>query len=34
NGITIDSPCSGESGPAHCLLKDPDGNIIMFDQHQ
>ena len=34
NGITIDSRCTGESGSAHCLLKDPDGNVIMFDQHQ
>jgi hypothetical protein len=33
NGIKMDSACSGDSGPTHCLLKDPDGNIIMFDQH-
>ncbi len=32
--IAIDSPTKGESGPAHCILKDPDGNVIMFDQHQ
>lgn len=24
---------NGDSGPAHCILKDPDGNTIMFDQH-
>lgn len=32
-GIAIDSPTSGDSGPTHCILKDPDGNVIMFDQH-
>lgn len=21
------------SGPAHILLEDPDGNVVMFDQH-
>ncbi|GAA6184778.1 VOC family protein [Aliiglaciecola sp. 2_MG-2023] len=34
NGYPIDSETQGESGPAHCILKDPDGNVIMFDQHQ
>ena len=33
NDIAIDTPTSGESGPAHFILKDPDGNVIMFDQH-
>jgi predicted lactoylglutathione lyase len=33
NNITIESPTSGTSGPTHCILKDPDGNTIMFDQH-
>ncbi|WP_340678228.1 VOC family protein [Paraglaciecola sp.] len=33
NNITIDSPTSGTSGPTHCILNDPDGNTIMFDQH-
>jgi predicted lactoylglutathione lyase len=33
NGVTTDTACSGESGPTHCLLKDPDGNVLMFDQH-
>ncbi len=33
NQIAIDTPTTGESGPAHCILKDPDGNVIMFDQH-
>ena len=32
NDITIDTPTLGDSGPAHCVLQDPDGNIIMFDQ--
>ena len=32
NNIIIDSPTQGSSGPTHCMLKDPDGNIIMFDQ--
>jgi len=21
------------TGPAHCVFSDPDGNVIMFDQH-
>lgn len=33
NGITIDTSTQGTSGPTHCILKDPDGNTIMFDQH-
>ena len=33
NNIAIETPTQGESGPAHCVLKDPDGNTIMFDQH-
>ena len=33
NGGAVDTPCKGDSGPTHCLLKDPDGNVIMFDQH-
>ncbi len=24
----------GTDGPAHCLLLDPDGNTVMFDQHE
>jgi catechol 2,3-dioxygenase-like lactoylglutathione lyase family enzyme len=31
--ITIDTPTQGSSGPTHFLLKDPDGNTVMFDQH-
>ena len=33
NNVNIDTPTSGDSGPAHFILKDPDGNVIMFDQH-
>ena len=33
NNVTIDTPTKGDSGPAHFILKDPDGNVIMFDQH-
>lgn len=32
-GHAIDVEAEGEAGPAHCILKDPDGNVIMFDQH-
>lgn len=32
-GITIASPSSGESGPTHFIVHDPDGNPLMFDQH-
>ncbi|MGJ8680052.1 VOC family protein [Paraglaciecola sp.] len=32
NGISIDTPTQGDKGPTHCVLKDPDGNTIMFDQ--
>ncbi|MFT4940672.1 MAG: putative lactoylglutathione lyase [Paraglaciecola sp.] len=33
NGLAVDTTCKGNSGPAHCVLKDPDGNVIMFDQY-
>ncbi|GGW97079.1 VOC family protein [Alteromonas halophila] len=32
NDIEIETPVKGDSGPGHCVLKDPDGNLIMFDQ--
>ena len=32
-GVDIDKPTEGDSGPAHFVFKDPDGNVIMFDQH-
>lgn len=35
NDVTIDTQADGStSGPAHIILKDPDGNVIMFDQHR
>ena len=33
NNIKMTTPTQGDSGPTHCVLKDPDGNTIMFDQH-
>ena len=30
--IAIDSPTKGDAGPTNFVLKDPDGNSIMFDQ--
>jgi predicted lactoylglutathione lyase len=30
--IAITTATTGDSGPTHCVLKDPDGNTIMFDQ--
>ena len=32
NGVSIDVPVKGNSGPGHLIVKDPDGNAIMFDQ--
>ncbi|WP_395340889.1 VOC family protein [Ningiella sp. W23] len=32
-GVAIETKTKGESGPTHFVLKDPDGNTIMFDQH-
>ena len=32
SGIAIDIATQCESGPTHCVVKDPDGNTIMFDQ--
>jgi predicted lactoylglutathione lyase len=34
NGVDITTSTTGDSGPTHCILSDPDGNVIMFDQHQ
>lgn len=33
-GIAIETPTKGDSGPTHFILKDPDGNVIMCDQHE
>ncbi|MEZ4450141.1 MAG: VOC family protein [Nannocystaceae bacterium] len=32
-GIPIVTPAAEGSGPTHLLLADPDGNVILFDQH-
>jgi len=32
-GVEPVTPTEGESGPTHCVINDPDGNVIMFDQH-
>lgn len=32
HGVDIITPVKGESGPGHCIFKDPDGNTIMLDQ--
>ena len=34
-GMEIQTTADPDStGPAHIILKDPDGNVIMFDQHR
>ncbi len=33
DGVTLDKEAMGESGPAHIMLRDPDGNVIMLDQY-
>ncbi len=32
-GLEVDTRADDGDGPAHLVLRDPDGNIIMFDQH-
>ena len=32
-GVELIQEAEGESGPAHITLVDPDGNPILFDQH-
>ncbi len=32
-GYTIDKPSEGTEGPAHFSLRDPDGNMVLIDQH-
>lgn len=35
SGLKLDSQADeNSSGPAHLILKDPDGNLIMLDQHR
>jgi len=31
-GLTFDKEPEGKSGPAHAVLTDPDGNMILLDQ--
>ncbi len=33
-GYAIDKGTEGDSGPAHFVMKDPDGNVILVDQHE
>jgi len=32
-GVELTSRATGEEGPAHATLTDPDGNVILLDQH-
>ena len=32
-GLEITTEVSSETGPGHLILTDPDGNVIMLDQH-
>lgn len=32
-GVALDLEADRGTGPAHVILKDPDGNTIMLDQH-
>lgn len=32
-GIALDGEAEPGEGPAHITLKDPDGNVILIDQH-
>lgn len=34
NSITIFEEAAGETGPTSMMLKDPDGNTILFDQNK
>lgn len=35
SGLTLDSQADpASSGPASLMLKDPDGNVILIDQHR
>ena len=31
-GYAIDKETEGDEGPCHTVLRDPDGNLVMFDQ--
>lgn len=32
NGVNIQTATSEGTGPTHCVIEDPDGNTLMFDQ--
>jgi len=32
-GLELESPTGGGTGPASLVLRDPDGNVVMLDQH-
>ena len=32
-GFEVVAPTEGDTGPAHFIATDPDGNTILFDQH-
>lgn len=32
-GFEIVAPTEGDTGPAHLVVADPDGNVILIDQH-
>ena len=33
-GYAPEKPTEGDEGPCHFLLKDPDGNVVLVDQHE
>lgn len=33
SGVVFETETTGETGPAWAELKDPDGNVILLDQH-
>lgn len=32
-GIEIERPTEGETGPCHFVVRDPDGRVVLIDQH-
>lgn len=33
SGYAIEKPAEGDEGPTHLVVRDPDGNMILVDQH-
>lgn len=33
-GIKLERKTENKTGPEHIILVDPDGNVVMFDQHR